>query len=286
MEHAHRFGSDNNLVGIVNVPDKAREGRPAVIFINGGLLHRVGPYRLYTETAREFEALGYHVLRFDLSGLGDSATIAYKGEFTEQTQRDITATVDFMQASHGCDTIVLAGLCSGADDALDAALADDRINGLLLLDGAGFRTRRFHVHRAIHHYGRRVFRQQRWARLANRICRRAGIPMREQKHVEIREANESLRNTRSAAELREAVQTLALRGVKQHFLFTGGVFSYYNYRGQLFDMFKGLNLNGQVSESFHTECDHMFLLHRHRHAVLKDMVRWTTQTQMATGTGQ
>ena len=277
MEHAHRLGAENNLVGIVNVPLEARIGRPAIIFINGGLLHRVGPYRLYTETAREFETLGYHVLRFDLSGLGDSATIAYKGEFTEQAQRDITAAINFMQASHGCNEITLAGLCSGADDALDAAVMDDRIKGLLLLDGAGFRTRRFHVHRAIQHYGRRIFRQQRWVRLVNRICRRAGVPLSEQKHVEISEANESMRITRSPAELRSAVETLARRGVKQHFLFTGGVFSYYNYRGQLFDMFKGLDLNGLVSESFHTECDHMFLLHRHRHAVLTDMVRWVSQ---------
>jgi len=250
MEYAKRFGADNNLVGIVNIPEAARAGRPAIVFVNGGFLHRVGPYRLYTETARELEALGFHTMRFDLSGLGDSATFSYKGEFVEQAQRDIKAAIDFLKSSHSCEAIVLAGLCSGADDALDMALADDRVGGLLLLDGAGFRTKRFHFHRAIHHYGRRVFRKQRWLRMAARVCRRAGVPIREKKHVEIREANETMRSKRSAADLRSAVATLAQRGVKQHFLFTGGVFSYYNYRGQLFDMLKGLEWADQTEISY------------------------------------
>ena len=46
-----------------------------------------------------------------------------------------------------------------------AALEDERIVGLALLDGCGYRTTRFHLHRLTRHYLPRMFRLEKWKRL-------------------------------------------------------------------------------------------------------------------------
>ena len=49
-----------------------RPARPAIILLNTGVEHHVGPHRLYVPLAREWAARGHLVLRFDLGGIGDS----------------------------------------------------------------------------------------------------------------------------------------------------------------------------------------------------------------------
>jgi hypothetical protein len=73
-ERAHTFGSHQGLVGITCEPD-AGPGLdlPGFIFFNIGLNHRVGPQRVQVELARALAVQGFASLRFDLSGLGDSA---------------------------------------------------------------------------------------------------------------------------------------------------------------------------------------------------------------------
>jgi len=271
MEHAHKINAAGNLVGIVNVPDSPLPGNPTILFVNGGFLHRVGPYRLYTNVARELESMGFHVMRFDMAGLGDSVAATSTLTADEQAQSDIQAAIDFMTTTYQSEQVLAAGLCSGADDALAAAEHDARIHGVLLLDGSGFRTRRFYINRVMHHYTRRLVSRQRWQRRLRQLLHQKGSQAQPESAQSL---DESMRSTKSPAELRRCVQTLVERGVALHFLFTGGVLGYYNYRGQLFDMLAGINLHGQVSESYHRHCDHMFLLERHRAQVREEMVGW------------
>lgn len=65
------FGSANPLVGIITHPE-IDVGLPTVILLNAGLIHRIGPNRVYVRLARHLAGLGFQVLRFDLSGIGDS----------------------------------------------------------------------------------------------------------------------------------------------------------------------------------------------------------------------
>src|SRR5208337_1020254 len=61
------------LVGIVTQPvDYEPEDRPVFVILNTGIIHRVGHHRMYVSLARALARLGYQVLRFDLSGIGDS----------------------------------------------------------------------------------------------------------------------------------------------------------------------------------------------------------------------
>ena len=73
-EEVCRFGDRKSLVGIVTLPERPDHGQdlPAIILLNAGLAHRVGPQRLYVKMARHMASQGFAVLRFDFSGIGDS----------------------------------------------------------------------------------------------------------------------------------------------------------------------------------------------------------------------
>lgn len=71
-ETAHVFGE--GLVGVLSRPRQIVAGRPAVILLNAGLVQRSGPFRVYAQLARALASCGFVVLRFDLSGRGDSAS--------------------------------------------------------------------------------------------------------------------------------------------------------------------------------------------------------------------
>ena len=57
--------------GLVSLPPGGRSS-VAVVLLNAGLIHRSGPFRLYTRLARKLAKSGYIVLRFDLPGIGDA----------------------------------------------------------------------------------------------------------------------------------------------------------------------------------------------------------------------
>jgi len=65
-ETAYNFGAQGNLVGIATTPaaDASRTDLPAVLLLNAGLVHRVGPYRLYTDLARRLagQRIGVRVI--------------------------------------------------------------------------------------------------------------------------------------------------------------------------------------------------------------------------------
>ena len=73
-EEAVIFGENHSLDGIITNPAAAGpiDSSPGVILLNSGLVHRVGPNRVYVKLARRLAGLGLTVLRFDYSGVGDS----------------------------------------------------------------------------------------------------------------------------------------------------------------------------------------------------------------------
>ena len=74
-EEAVVFGATSSLVGVVTDPvvgARDKEDLPAIILLNAGIAHRVAPHRLYVNMARRFADMGFTVLRFDFSGVGDS----------------------------------------------------------------------------------------------------------------------------------------------------------------------------------------------------------------------
>ena len=116
-EHAVSFGENNHLLGVLSEPRVKGTDLPAVIILNSGLLHKVGPFRLNTELSRTIAENGFNVLRFDLSGIGDSKMSLKEGNRWEKAIRDTRHAMNYIFEICGSKEFVLIGLCSGSDNA-------------------------------------------------------------------------------------------------------------------------------------------------------------------------
>lgn len=124
------FGKTGSLVGIVTHPEaNPAAALPAVILLNSGFLHRVGPGRLYVKLARTLAARGFLVLRFDLSGIGDSRSSDEASAHDERAIAELGEAMGYLRDKFGADRFVLSGICSGAKIAYQAQCADNRVVG-------------------------------------------------------------------------------------------------------------------------------------------------------------
>ncbi len=135
-EEAIFFGEAGSLIGVVTDPP-TRNGSPpktAVILLNPGIVHRVAPGRMYVKVARALAAMGFMVLRFDFSGIGDSPARYDHLPFDKSAVRETQDAMHFLQAKKGIERFILLGGCSGARVALQTACCDQRVIGTLLIN--------------------------------------------------------------------------------------------------------------------------------------------------------
>jgi pimeloyl-ACP methyl ester carboxylesterase len=131
------FGEHGNLVGVLTAP--ARQNSTAVILLNAGLIHRVGPGRIHVRLARELATRGCGCLRFDFSGVGDSPVRPDDLPIFEQASREPSEAVEALSAL-GFSDFVLVGICSGAVAALMAASRDSRVSGVIAINPPSLET--------------------------------------------------------------------------------------------------------------------------------------------------
>jgi hypothetical protein len=158
IEKAHKFGIHGQLIGIATIPEDAASTakRPAVLFLNSGLLHRVGPYRLYVDLSRILAAAGFFSMRFDLSGIGDSQFTHDVLSYKEKVKDDVQSAMNFVQQKYNCEKFILIGLCSGAVNSHLVASVDNRVVGVVLMDGFAFPTPGFYYIRCKNFITKRV----------------------------------------------------------------------------------------------------------------------------------
>jgi hypothetical protein len=135
-ETACRFGTQESLVGILTDPpeDSRTEKLPAVLILNAGRLHRVGPNRLAVNMARAVAALGCVVFRFDFSGIGDSEVRGDSLPFARSAVLETQDAMHYVQEVRGSTQFVLMGICSGAKISFATAGCDQRVIGAILLN--------------------------------------------------------------------------------------------------------------------------------------------------------
>jgi uncharacterized protein len=133
-EHQVCFQRDGqNLYGVVHEPlDSARS--VGIIFLNGWGGYRIGPHRIYVKAARTFSAQGFHVLRFDFRGTGDSdgAMANVSSEDVQAFISDSRAAIDFLRERYHLKCWYLLGLCSGGEIAVLYASGVGKVHGLIL----------------------------------------------------------------------------------------------------------------------------------------------------------
>lgn len=131
------FGDAFPKLGVVTEPASAGETRVAAILLNAGVVHRVGPGRLTVRLARQLAARGLLAARFDHGGIGDSPLRRDRLTWAEATVAETREVMDSLAASHGVERFLLVGLCSGAVTAFRVALEDERVAGLVSINGQG-----------------------------------------------------------------------------------------------------------------------------------------------------
>ena len=131
---------DTRLFAILARPIGAPAQPVGAVLLNAGAVRRIGPNRIWVDTARRWASRGVATVRIDLEGIGDSEGDAERyrevAEFyvrnTFGTQ--ISAAIDALaHRGHG-PRMILAGLCAGGFWALRGAGADDRVTAALLLN--------------------------------------------------------------------------------------------------------------------------------------------------------
>ena len=169
-EKVLRLGATGGLVGVLTEPEVRKPGRPAFLLLNAGVVHRVGPNRLYVNLARRLAQSGFWACRFDVSGLGDSAVRQDGMPYHEARICETRDVMDHLQAAWGVDQFVMLGLCSAADHSFRMALAEPRVAGAVMLDGYVYPTRRYTLAQSgkrLWHARRRVMQAEAWRRVAS-----------------------------------------------------------------------------------------------------------------------
>lgn len=278
-EEAVRFGDSKRLVGVLSRPAMDVRSDAAVVLLNSGIIHRVGPNRLYVELAREITTeSGYPVLRFDLAGIGDSG-LPRSTALEESVRADIADSLAYVSDALGVSRVVLGGLCSGADNAFLAALGDPRVAGLFLLDPSTFKTWGFHVRRLwekahcrvswmnLIRRGSVLWKPARllWRRLSGRQTNGDEIPRKPSFYG---------MSTLTRDEVRRGLEGLVRRRVRLLYIFTGGLRRRYNYQGQFQDAFRGTDFQGCLREVHVASADHTFSGAEHRRTLLHLVTDW------------
>jgi pimeloyl-ACP methyl ester carboxylesterase len=160
-EKAVRFGTGGTLVGILTDPAPGSDaaGKPAVVLLNSGILHRVGSCRLHVVLARTLSRAGFASLRFDYSGVGDSDQRKDSLSFEESAVLETREAMDYLAKVKGARQFLLMGLCSGADMGHETAVVDDRVVGLMMIDAWAYRDLGWYIRR----YGPKLLSLKVWA---------------------------------------------------------------------------------------------------------------------------
>lgn len=142
-EEAVAFGTDDSLIGVITDPGRpARRtaGAPpptAFLFMNAGVTHHVGPNRLYVRLARAVAGQGFVAMRFDFSGLGDSAVRQDDLPVEKSVVVEAQQAMDLLKARRGIERFVLIGICSGATVSYMVAKEDPRVIGAVIINAQG-----------------------------------------------------------------------------------------------------------------------------------------------------
>jgi pimeloyl-ACP methyl ester carboxylesterase len=266
-EQAILIGPDRSLVGVLTPPDPGATPRDVtIVILNSGIIHRVGANRIHVEIARDLSAAGFRVLRFDLSGIGDSPSSDANGSLLESALKDIGVAVDHAVGSDG--RVVLLGLCSGAFHAVAYASSDPRVVGLVLLDLWIPRTRQYHLRKTWMRAKNRDAWQRlfngthRFARFAKGLVRLGPSGKTEVAPSAVLDASNELVKTISESEARtivaDAFRPVLARGIPILAVFTAGLPNQHNYPTQLIDAFPEFNFLASTRLEWFPDSNHTF----------------------------
>jgi hypothetical protein len=275
-ERAVLLGKKKSLVGVLTEAGEiaSASNRPAIILLNAGLMHRVGPNRLYVKIARRLAAAGFCAFRFDLAGIGDSGNRTDDLSLQDGIIRDVKEAMDFLAQDQGIPQFVLIGICSGANNSLLIAQSDARVIGAVPIEAYYFSTPAYHWYC----YRRRLVNPRSWNRL---LTMKSDLWSLLRKY-KIRTVDPAVVNGGSEqfsadargpfkARIIPEIEHLLNRGVHLHFVYCLDSQSYYNHYLSIRD--KALSWK-QLRTTVFADTDHTFTLLANQEALVQSIHEW------------
>lgn len=170
-------GNAAALFGVVCRPARRASPGPAVLMLNAGAVHSIGPNRLWVQLARRWARQGVTVLRLDLSGIGDSPPRPGEPDnvvYSRSAMADVAAALDWLRGHEGATACHVMGLCSGAYHSFKAATTGLPVASALMINPLTYfwepgtplsDLKDYEVLVAGERYRSGLFRRQTWQRL-------------------------------------------------------------------------------------------------------------------------
>jgi alpha-beta hydrolase superfamily lysophospholipase len=215
------------LFGILTEPCEGPPAPLTAVLLNAGAIRRIGPNRMWVETARRWAARGVCTLRLDLEGIGDAGgrherltdlAELYKQELVDQ----VFAALDTLERRGVGGPFVLGGLCSGANWSFHAALRDERVAAAFMLNPkALFWDESLEAARALR---RGLMRTSSWRKLVRGripLARVRDLAWRTPLALPRRALSRRAARRRGDNELEQALDRLRDSDKMLHFVFSG-----------------------------------------------------------------
>lgn len=170
VQHIYFSNEGSRLLGAYHQPDGQAPNRPVgIIMLHGWAGYRIGAHQMFTKLGRLAESAGFHCLRFDFRGRGDSEGNAAATTLSTMIS-DTVAAVDWMVSRTGLQRVALVGDCSGAEVAIGACTLRPQIDSMVLWSAPMVGADRKESDRAkkwyiVRQYLRKLFMRATWAKL-------------------------------------------------------------------------------------------------------------------------
>jgi pimeloyl-ACP methyl ester carboxylesterase len=280
-EEPLQFGQGGRLLGILTLPSmppRNAQELPVFVFLSAGLLHRVGPYRLHVRLARELAKMGFSSLRVDLAGIGDSPP---RPGLTNQQSvaADFAEILSVLESRLGRLPLVLAGLCSGANNALRLTRNEPRVVGMVLLDPICFPDHGFRARAVVMKYADPAAYIA-WLKRGEYIAwlkhrSKALTSLRgERQEVDSSADALTLQDLPTREQLRDAFESIREREGRVLSVFTRAVLHYYNQAGQLGRILGVDGYQRFCTELYWPQADHTYTLEVHRRQLIEEIKTW------------
>ena len=271
-EQIIQFGHNNHLIGIYTSSDLSEGNEPVAIILNSGALHRAGACRMSVKIARQLASDGICSLRFDYSGIGDSLSSQDGIEIESRNIAETKQAMDYIEKKYAKDKFVLYGLCSGARDAFSTALEDERVVGIIQVDGHAYRNMRHYIK----HYLPRLIQLPCWF---NFIFRRTPRSIRNFFQTTEKTSDKDMLvqvwpGYPPRKQVENGYKKLVKRGVHFYIIFTGSWVEEYNYKDQFFDMYARVKFGDLVKLEYMPHANHILADKNDQDAVTNGVTDW------------
>jgi alpha-beta hydrolase superfamily lysophospholipase len=269
-----RFGPGQRLFGVLCTPLGAAPTAVAIL-ANAGRDYHIGWGRASVEQARSLAGRGVASFRFDAGGIGDSASADdAPGEviYSEQQIDDLRHAIDYIETIQP-GPVALVGRCSGAYAAFNAAVHDQRIRDLVIINIERFvwdpresvEEALRYAHRSIGNFGATLLSRRGLKRLlsgelrvraaatyvSQRLLRQIGLKLG-------RLVPQLTAQGRLYSEVHRRFRTLDDRGVRVSLVFSTGDLGLHEFRTYMGEHGERLRRYPGASISMIPDADHNF----------------------------